>query len=134
MFNEFHIAVFFPRRSNQQPTMTDESVEVTHIKYVPGRSYAKPCDSGKHFEIDNAAKCFPDHFQQAKRDHGQWVSVRTGALWVVSKVAYKKGAYKIIYEGFEGQAYDVDDVLGGALSSNLKFWGDDCGTYDILTD
>ena len=122
MFNEFHIAVFFPRRSNQQPTMTDESVEVTHIKYVPGRSYAKPCDSGKHFEIDNAAKCFPDHFQQATRQRGQWVNVQTEAEWVVSKFAYKKGAYKIIYEGFEGQAYDA---LGGALPSNLRFWGEE---------
>jgi hypothetical protein len=126
MFNEFHIAVFFPRRSNQQPTMTDESVEVTHIKYANGRWFAKLGDSGKHFEIVNAAKSFPNHFQQAKRDRGQWVNVEAGAKWVVSKIAFKQGAhkatYQLIYKGFEGQPYDV---LDGKLAQNLRFWADE---------
>ena len=107
--------------------MTDESVEVTHIKYANGRWFAKLGDSGKHFEIVNAAKSFPNHFQQAKRDRGQWVNVEAGAKWVVSKMAFKKGAhkkgaYQIIYEGFEGQPYDV---LDGKLAPNLRFWGEE---------
>ena len=60
------------------------------------------------------------------RERGQWDSVLTEAEWVVSKVACKKGAYQIIYEGFEGEAYDAP---GGALSSNLRFWGDEAALH-----
>ena len=109
--------------------MTDESaeeVEVSHIMLDNGNWYGKLGDSGKRFVIVHAAKSFPNHVQQAKRDRGQWVNVEAGAEWVVSKIAFKQGAHKatcqLIYKGFEGQPYDV---LDGKLAQNLRFWADE---------